>query len=142
MAENSSTPLNHYDEAHIIIRESHLDSFGHVNNAKYLEILEDVRWDLITSRGYGYKEVHALKIGPVILEVRLQFKHELHNREECTVRTSVTSHKGKITNLRQTIINAQGEEVCQADFVLGLFDLKARKLIEPTPAWRKALAMP
>ena len=46
------------------IGESHLDTFGHVNNAKYLEIFEDARWELISKNGYGLEEVHRRKIGP------------------------------------------------------------------------------
>ncbi len=31
-------------EYHLLILEKHLDTFGHVNNASYLEILEEARW--------------------------------------------------------------------------------------------------
>ncbi len=124
-----------------LIRESHLDSFGHVNNAKYLELLEEARWDVITARGYGFKEVHERKIGPVLLEVHLKFQHELKNREMITISTEVLSHSGKITKLRQVILNSKNEVACTADFTLGLFDLKLRKLIEPTPEWKLALGL-
>jgi acyl-CoA thioester hydrolase len=127
------------NEYKILIRESHLDSFGHVNNATYLELFEEARWDLITGRGYGLKQVHLFGIGPVILEVNLKFKHELKNRELVTITTEVTSHKGKITQLRQVLFNPKGEEACIAEFTVALFDLKARKIIEPTPEWRQAL---
>ena len=50
----------------MMIREHHLDSYGHVNNATYVEILEEARWECITQRGYGYKEVQQQKKGPVI----------------------------------------------------------------------------
>jgi thioesterase III len=31
-------------EQAILIREEHLDTFGHVNNARYLEIFGQARW--------------------------------------------------------------------------------------------------
>jgi acyl-CoA thioester hydrolase len=43
--------------------------------------------------------------------------------------------------LRQVMINEKGEEAAIADFVIGLFDLNARKLIEPTPEWKHALGL-
>ena len=45
--------LGRVHDYQLVIREQHLDTFGHVNNAKYLEILEEARWDLITGNGYG-----------------------------------------------------------------------------------------
>ncbi len=123
------------------IRESHLDSFGHVNNAAYLTILEEARWDIISKRGYGLSEIHKSKIGPVILEVNLKFQKELTNRETVTIKTGIIKHSGKISTLRQVIFNSKGEQAAVADFVVGLFDLKARKLIDYTPEWKRALAL-
>jgi acyl-CoA thioester hydrolase len=123
----------------VVIKERDLDSFGHVNNAAYLTLFEEARWELITQRGYGLDRIHELKIGPVILEVTLKFKREVRNREKVTITTGVLKHAGKITTLRQVMSNSKGEEMCVADFVVGLFDLKARKLIDYTPAWNKAL---
>ena len=125
----------------ILIKERDLDSFGHMNNATYLTLFEEARWDVITKRGYGLDRIHQLKIGPVLLEISLKFKHELRNRETVKITTGVLKHEGKITTLRQVMYNSKGEESCVADFVLGLFDLKARKLIEYTPEWNKALGL-
>ncbi len=41
------------------IKEHHLDSFGHVNNATYLSLYEEARWESITENGYGLKEVQV-----------------------------------------------------------------------------------
>lgn len=35
----------------IIIRSYHLDGYGHVNNARYLEFLEEARWTFFESNG-------------------------------------------------------------------------------------------
>ncbi len=125
----------------LTIRESHLDSFGHVNNAAYLTILEEARWDLIAGRGYSLERIHDLKIGPVILEVNIKFKHELKNRDVVKIATGVLKTSSKITTLRQVMLNPKAQEAAVADFVVGLFDLKARKLIEYTPDWNKALGI-
>lgn len=121
--------------------ESHLDTFGHMNNATYLRLFEDARWELMTSRGYSLKEVQSRKIGPVVLEIALKFKRELKNRETVRIRTSVLKHEGRITTVRQIMFNEKGEEACIGDFVFGLFDLSARKLIDYTPEWKAVLGL-
>jgi thioesterase III len=124
-----------------LIRETHADMFGHVNNATYLEILEDVRWDLITLNGYGIAEIRKLGKGPVILECQIKFLKELRPREEVSVTVEDATFQGKIGTLNQKILKADGSLACEAKIVFGLFDLQARKLVEPTPEWRKALGL-
>jgi YbgC/YbaW family acyl-CoA thioester hydrolase len=125
----------------LMIQEQHLDTFGHVNNAAYLQILEEARWDLITRNGYGLDEVHRLKIGPVVLEVRLRFKRELRNRQRVTIRSRVESYTGKVGKLEQHIVDDAGHVCCEAVFTVGLLDLAARKLIPPTQQWLAALGL-
>lgn len=122
-----------------MIRESHLDTYGHVNNARYLDIYEEARWQLITERGYGFKKVHESGQGPVILEVNLKFMKELRLREEITVTTELVDYPGKIGRLKQQMIKSDGSVASEAVFVFGLFDMKARKMIEPTPEWKFAV---
>src|SRR4051794_16019620 len=107
----------------VLIREHHLDTFGHVNNAEYLALLEEARWDLIAQRGYGYAEIHKLGIGPVILEVTLKFMRELHLREKVRISMQVLDYKGKVGHLKQTIESSSGEVKAEAVFKFGLFDL-------------------
>ena len=52
------------------VLESHLDSFNHMNHATYFQIFEQARWELITSRGFGLKEIIETQIGPTILDVQ------------------------------------------------------------------------
>lgn len=125
----------------IQILEHHLDSFGHVNNATYLEIYEEARWDFITKNGYGLKDIHQTKQGPVILEVNLKFIRELKNRESITITTELLEYSGKVGKLLQKILLKDAQVASEAVFVFALFDLKERKIIEPTGPWKKAIGM-
>lgn len=125
----------------LMIRESHIDTFGHVNNATYLQIMEEARWQMITERGYGLDKVRESQQGPVILEVNLKFLHELRLREKINIQTELIEYKGKIGKLRQTVITENNELAADATFVFGLFDLKVRKLVEPTAAWKLAVGL-
>jgi acyl-CoA thioester hydrolase len=128
-------------EYSLVIREQHLDTFGHVNNARYLEILEEARWDLVTRNGYGLDEVMRRRIGPTILEINMKFQRELRNRQRITIRSWTESYVGKIGRFVQQIIDDEGNLCCETLFTIGLFDLKARKLIVPTPEWTKAIGL-
>lgn len=129
-------------EYDILIKEQNLDTFGHVNNAAYLVLFEEARWDILEKSGFGLNEIAKRKMGPTILDIHIQFKREVKNRDRIKIRSSVLSHKGKITVIRQIMINEKGEEACIADLTFGLFDVAARKLIEPTPEWKRALGLP
>ena len=132
-------PFTH--EKTIVISEAHLDSFGHVNNARYLELLEQARWDLITERGFGIETIRSSRTGPTILEINIRFLRELAPRDVVTIRTELLSYERKIGKLRQQMVKADGALACEAVFTIGLFDLERRRLIEPTPAWAYAVGL-
>ena len=131
-------PIHEYP---IVIREHHLDTFGHVNNAAYLDILEEARWDLITRNGFGLDAVQRLEVGPTVLEVQLRFVREIRNRQRVTIRTWLESYSGKIGKLAQQIRD-EADRVCtDALFMIGLFDLTTRRLVRPTTEWMAALGL-
>lgn len=128
-------------EKTFVISEAHLDSFGHLNNARYLEMFEQARWDLITERGFGIDRVRQSKTGPTILQIEIRFMRELSARDVVVIRTEMLTYERKIGRLRQQIIKADDAVACEAVFTIGLFDLERRRLIEPTPEWLSAIGM-
>ncbi len=131
-------PIHDYE---LLIHEQHLDTFGHVNNAAYLQILEEARWDLITRNGYGLEEIRKHGIGPVVLEVQLRFRRELRNRQRVRIRSWVEGYSGKVGQFTQHILDEEEQVCCEASFTVGLFDLAARRLVPPTPEWLTALGL-
>jgi thioesterase III len=124
----------------IEIKEMHLDTFGHMNNATYLTLLEDARWELITQNGYGLEKIKQTGLGPVILELKLKFIKEIRLREKIMIETQLISYEQKIAKLSQTMLRT-GEVCCTAEFRFGLFDLQRRKLVLPTDEWLRAVGM-
>ena len=111
----------------LLIQEQHLDTFGHVNNAAYLQILEQARWDLVTRNGYGLDEVHRRQVGPVVLEIRLRFRRELRNRQRVTIRSWVESLAGKTGKFEQQILEqARWDLVTRNGY--GLDEVHERKI--------------
>lgn len=123
----------------LLISEAHLDSFGHMNNARYLELFEQARWDVITEGGFGLETIKRTRTGPTVLEIQLKFSQELHPRESITLTTELIGYERKIGRMRQAMVKADGSVACEAVIVFGLFHLDQRKLVEPTPEWLRAI---
>lgn len=124
----------------ILIKEGYLDSFGHMNNATYLELFEEARWDFVTKNGYGMDKIQETGLGPTILEVKMRFIKELRLREKVTIETQIIFYKSKISKLSQKMIR-DAEVCCEAEFTIGLFSLHERKLVLPTKAWLYAVGI-
>lgn len=126
----------------LTIRESHLDTFGHVNNATYLSLYEEARWELIEGGGFGLSKIKEFGMGPVILDLHLTFKRELINRDQIII----TALNGEMKNslvfsMHQEMLRADDGSLCSTlDLSVGLMDLKKRKLIAPTPEWLSAIS--
>lgn len=131
--------MNQLPTYELQIKEHHVDSLGHVNNATYLSLFEEARWEAITARGFGFKEVQTNKIGPVILEMNIKFFKEVLLREKIKITLESVSYQGKIGVLKHQMFKADGSLSCEAVMTYGLFDMNLRKLIEPTPEWKKAV---
>jgi len=122
----------------LTIKEAHLDTFGHVNNATYLTLFEEARWEFITTNGYGLEKIKETGLGPTILDIKIRYLKELRLREKIMIETKTLSYTKKIGKLVQQML--RGDEICcTAEFTVGLFSLKERKLVVPTPEWLKAI---
>ena len=129
-------------EYDVLIQEFHLDSFGHVNNAVYVELYEEARWDFITKNGFGLDYIQKHQVGPVILDLQVRFKRELKNREKIKI-VSVTKEivSPKIMVLEQHMLKPDGKIASEAIFTVGFFDMKERKLINASPEWLKSIGV-
>ena len=125
----------------VIIRESHLDTFGHMNNAAYLVLFEEARWEFITQNGYGLNEVIQQQKGPVILDIAMRFKKEIKLREKIKITLELVSHEKKISKFKQNMIKEDGTVAAELNLTFGFFDLQTRRLIDPTPKWKKAIGL-
>ena len=51
------------------VRNYHLDGYGHVNNARYLEFLEEARWTFFEEHGF-LSEIDGLMLVVVRIDIR------------------------------------------------------------------------
>ncbi len=123
-----------------MIKEVYLDTFGHMNNAMYLVLFEEARWEFITQNGYGLKKIMETGLGPTILEIKLKFLKELRLRDKIIIETQVTSYQNRIINIGQKMLR-ENVICCEAEFTIGFFSLKERKIVQPSDEWLKALGI-
>jgi len=120
------------------VDEDLLDDYGHVNNARYLDLYEAARWGILNKSGYGPEMVKKSRKGPVILEVNVRFKSELLPGQKIRIETSSRRKNDIIFYFDQVMINEEGKEASKAVFTCALFDLAKRKMIKPDEGWLKA----
>ena len=94
----------------VIIKETNLDLYRHVNNATYLTLFEDPRWAFITRNGYGFSKILETGFGPVVLEVSMRYLKELRLHDEIIIETTLVSYEKKIGKMHQTMM--RGEDIC------------------------------
>jgi acyl-CoA thioester hydrolase len=110
-----------------------------VNNATYLSILEEARWEFITQNGWGFERIHQVQQGPIVLDVHLTFRKEIRLRERVRIESKVLDYPSKVGRLEQRILNSKNEECAYAVFKFAFFDLRQRKLLAPPDDWLKAI---
>ncbi len=115
-----------------------LDKYGHVNNAKYLKLYEDARWDILGKSNLGEETIRKHHTGPVILEVTVRFSNELLPGQKVIIETRSRRKGSKLFYFDQVMKDEKGTIFSKAIFTAALFDLKNRKMISPDEKWIKA----
>ncbi len=123
------------------ILERHLDILGHVNNAIYLSLLEEARWDMIKEHNFTLDTMRAVGIGPVVLEIQIKFIKELVLGQKIMIETVTLNARSRIATIEQKILNEKNEVCTEACLKIGIFDLKTRKLVPSNHSWEIALGI-
>ncbi len=84
------------------IRSFHTDSFGHVNNARYLELLEEARWQFAEHHGLIDLLTEA-NLGFIIMQMNLRFRLPVVEGDTIQVFTSLISLGSDIGEVEQLI---------------------------------------
>jgi thioesterase-3 len=102
------------------IRTFHTDSFGHVNNAKYLELLEEARWQFGEHNGL-VELLNEENLGFIIMQMNLRFRLPIVEGDTIQVFTRLVSLGTAIGEVEQLIKKqSTGKLAAKAklDFVL------------------------
>ncbi len=104
-----------------------MDSFGHVNNAVYLNYLEKARGDFLEARGLAHQDFFKWKRFPVLVKAEMTFKRPAVSGDRLFIRGWVTEHSRIGFTLSYEILQIQSDQcVLEAKTRLVFIDEKGR----------------
>ena len=74
-------------ECSLIVRTYECDSYGHVNNANYLNYLEYGRYELLRDIGFDYSGAIAAGYGIYIARIEIDYKKPAVTDDNLTIKT-------------------------------------------------------
>lgn len=123
----------------IKVRGYHLDLYGHVNNARYLEFLEEARWSFLESeRGLGWW--HDQGLGFVVASLTINYRRPAPLGVVLEIRSEVTRLGGKSAVIHQDVVDRDtGQTVADADVTFVIVALETGKPVALREDLRSAL---
>ncbi len=121
------------------VKKSHFDSYGHINNASYMSLFEEARWNLLNEYGLGMEYIQRELLGPVLLEANIKFLREIKEEGELVIHTFFNQFlKDSIVQMSQKMFLG---DVLASEMIMstGLMDLKKRKLVSFSDEWHEML---
>jgi len=116
-----------------VIRWADCDANGHLRNTCYSEYAIEVRMAYLTAGGFGFAEMKAANVGPVLLREEIDYLRECHMGEELTVdfTTLGLSADGARFRMAHDVYKASGKKAARLIVSGGWMDLAARRLAPP-----------
>ncbi|MRS15678.1 YbgC/FadM family acyl-CoA thioesterase [Enterobacteriaceae bacterium RIT691] len=116
-------------QTQIKVRGYHMDVYQHVNNARYLEFLEEARWDgLESSAGFQWMTKHHIAF--IVVNININYRRPAVLGDVLTVTSKVQQLNSKSGVLSQVItLEPEGEIVADAQITFVCIDLKTQKAL-------------
>lgn len=116
--------------SHIIkikVRGYHLDLYRHVNNARYLEFLEEARWSLLEGGGH-LEKLEKSGYGFAIVNINISYRRAAYMGEVLQITTTVKELGNRSCVMRQ-LITLEGSDtvVADADVKFVIVDMRTEK---------------
>jgi thioesterase-3 len=115
-------------DTQIKVRGYHTDLYQHVNNARYLEFLEEARWQLLED----HMDLESFMRGGYlffVVNINISYRSPARVGDTVTVRSGLKKIGNKSAVIRQQIINKATGTVCvDADVTFVIADTGGRPL--------------
>lgn len=123
------------------VRSCDVDSFGHVNNAVYLQYCEGARNDYMLDRGLTFEDFRKWNAGPVLTSARLQFHAPAVTDDELVIRgTLVVEGRIRFRIDHEIERVRDGLRVCSAKLEFAFVDLATGRPCRIPEEFRRAFA--
>jgi len=121
------------------IRYADLDAQWHVNNARFLSIMEQARLSYILQLGL-WDGKSFLDLGVIVADIHIAYKAPIELEEKIEVALRVSRLGNKSITMENEIRNAQDHSIkAQAEVVLVAYDFRSKKTIPVPESWRKKI---
>ncbi|MGC1045528.1 acyl-CoA thioesterase [Pantoea agglomerans] len=113
----------------IKVRGYHLDVYQHVNNARYLEFLEEARWEWL-EEVEAFHWLQEQKLALVVVNININYRRPAVLGDVLTIDSEITQLNGKSGIIAQRVLLA-GQETVVADAALTFvcIDLRTQKAV-------------
>ncbi|KAA5973442.1 YbgC/FadM family acyl-CoA thioesterase [Pantoea sp. M_8] len=123
----------------IKVRGYHLDVYQHVNNARYLEFLEEARWQWL-EEAEAFHWLQEQKLAFVVVNININYRRPAVLGDVLTIDSEITQLNGRSGVIAQRVLLA-GQETVVADAALTFvcIDLRTQKAVTLEGALRERL---
>ncbi len=113
----------------IKVRGYHLDVYQHVNNARYLEFLEEARWQWL-EEAEAFHWLQEQKLAFVVVNININYRRPAVLGDVLVIDSEITQLNGKSGIIAQRVLLA-GQETVVADAALTFvcIDLRTQKAV-------------
>ena len=95
----------------IKVRGFHVDHFGHVNNARYLEFLEESRWVYFEKNNLIDDFFHKKGVIPIVKKITIEYLKPSFTGQTLKIKTSCSIVYEKDIEMLQTIHDAPSDKI-------------------------------
>jgi YbgC/YbaW family acyl-CoA thioester hydrolase len=125
--------------AYHTVRSYELDSFGHVNNAVFLNYLEYARTEYLLQRGLSFENFVQWQKYPLVIKVDIEYKSPARVHDKLEISGYISEWKKSSFILTYRIDNLSRDRLCAtAEVVLVFTNSKGRPIAIP-PQFREKM---
>lgn len=121
------------------VRGYHLDGYGHVNNARYLEFMEEGRWAFFDEHPRLIQQLRQAGRAFVVVNLNIDYLAAAVEGDDLCVSTGIIEVGGRSAVCHHRIVRQDGALVAQADLTFVLLDMRAHKAASIEGDVREAL---
>lgn len=116
-------------DVEITVRGYHLDVYQHVNNARYLEFLEEGRWVHLNSQNL-FEEFKKRNLGFAVVNININYRIGARMNDVLVVSTKTDRYTSRTAIMKQVItLKGTDKVVADAEITFVIFDLEKNKAI-------------
>lgn len=112
------------------VKGYHLDLFGRVSNQRFLDFLEDARWDYLDTIGINFNEFAKRKKFLAVVNINVNFRAPSFLGDNLIVDTIVDRIGNRSITVKQKIYNKANKQIIvDAEVVYVIVDLETGRSI-------------